>query len=248
MSCRRRCRQYPVDRAALPHPAQQVDVLPSWRVQFADKAARIHDRDDRRGHVSRLHPGQPPPNPVSTTMRSTSSWPGVDGTITWMHTRCPRPRCGRTAHRPAVAMRRWGAPAACPRPSACVASAQPIQIMRRGPGHRPGQAGLAETLGRAQPRAWRGVGTRRSFIAVTLSALRPSGQTSCSRRNDVVRDKHWGVLAWRAGWWLPLGGAVGDQAGDGQVGLVEVVAASEEPLEDAPLLVLGVGMLNAAPF
>jgi hypothetical protein len=56
------------------------------------------------------------------------------------------------------------------------------------------------------------------------------------------------VLAWRAGWWLPLGGAVGDQAGDGQVGLVEVVAGSEEPLEDAPLLVLGVGMLDADPF
>ena len=40
----------------------------------------------------------------------------------------------------------------------------------------------------------------------------------------------------------------GDQAGDGQVGLVEVVAASQEPLEDAPLLVLGVGVLYADPF
>ena len=44
---------------------------------------------------------------------------------------------------------------------------------------------------------------------------------------------------------LPVGGAVGDQAGDGQVGLVEVFAASEEALEDSPLLVLGVRVLDA---
>jgi len=42
-------RRHPVDRTALPHPAQQVDILPGQQVQFADKAARIHDRDDRRG-------------------------------------------------------------------------------------------------------------------------------------------------------------------------------------------------------
>ena len=35
-----------------------------------------------------------------------------------------------------------------------------------------------------------------------------------------------------------------ETAGDGQVGLVEVVAGSEEPLEDAPLLVLGVSVLD----
>jgi Sigma-70 region 2 len=51
-----------------------------------------------------------------------------------------------------------------------------------------------------------------------------------------------------AGGWLPLGGAVGDQAGDGGVGFVEVLAASEEPLESAPLLVLGVRVLDADPF
>jgi hypothetical protein len=47
---------------------------------------------------------------------------------------------------------------------------------------------------------------------------------------------------------LPFGGAVGDQAGDGLVGLVEVLAASEVALEDPPLLVLGVGVLGADPF
>ena len=56
MSCRRRSGDTRVDRTALPHPAQQVDILPGQQVQFADKAARIHDRDDRRGHVSRLRP------------------------------------------------------------------------------------------------------------------------------------------------------------------------------------------------
>ena len=49
-------------------------------------------------------------------------------------------------------------------------------------------------------------------------------------------------------WWLPLGGAVGDQAGDGRVGFVEVFASSEVALEDPPLLVLGVGVLHADPF
>ena len=44
---------------------------------------------------------------------------------------------------------------------------------------------------------------------------------------------------------LPLGGAVGDQAGDGQVGLVEFFASSEVALENAPLLVLCVGVLDA---
>ena len=51
-----------------------------------------------------------------------------------------------------------------------------------------------------------------------------------------------------AGVWLPLGGAVGDQAGDGQVGRVEVFAASEVALEGPPLLVLGVGVLDADPL
>jgi hypothetical protein len=47
---------------------------------------------------------------------------------------------------------------------------------------------------------------------------------------------------------LPLGGAVGDQAADGEVGVVEVFASSEVALEDAPLLVLGVGVPDADPF
>ena len=48
--------------------------------------------------------------------------------------------------------------------------------------------------------------------------------------------------------WLPLGGAVGDEDGDGGVGFVEVFAASEVALEGAPLLVLGVGVLDADPL
>jgi hypothetical protein len=42
--------------------------------------------------------------------------------------------------------------------------------------------------------------------------------------------------------------AVGDQAGDGLVGLVEVLAASDPALQRPPLLVLGVGVLDADPF
>jgi len=45
-----------------------------------------------------------------------------------------------------------------------------------------------------------------------------------------------------------LGGAVGDEDGDGSVGFVEVFAASEVSLEGPPLLVLGVGVLDADPF
>ena len=47
---------------------------------------------------------------------------------------------------------------------------------------------------------------------------------------------------------LPFGGAVGDQAGDGQEGLVEVFSSSEVALEGSPLLVLRVGVLDADPF
>ena len=57
------------------------------------------------------------------------------------------------------------------------------------------------------------------------------------------------MLAWRVGWrGLPLGGAVGDQAGDGGVCFVEVLPVSEVALEGPPLLVLGVGVLGADAF
>ena len=57
------------------------------------------------------------------------------------------------------------------------------------------------------------------------------------------------MLAWRVGLLgLPLGGAVGDQPGDRQEGLFEVLSSSEVPLEGAPLLVLGVRVLYADPF
>jgi len=51
-----------------------------------------------------------------------------------------------------------------------------------------------------------------------------------------------------AGVGLPFGGAVGDQAGDGQEGLVEVFSSAEVALEGSPLLVLCVGVLDADPF
>jgi len=51
-----------------------------------------------------------------------------------------------------------------------------------------------------------------------------------------------------AGVGLPFGGAVGDQAGDGQESLVEVFSSSEVALEGSPLLVLCVGVLDAYPF
>ena len=52
-----------------------------------------------------------------------------------------------------------------------------------------------------------------------------------------------------AGWLgLPLGGAVGDQPGDRQEGLVEVFASSGESLEGAPLPELGVRVLDADAF
>jgi hypothetical protein len=47
---------------------------------------------------------------------------------------------------------------------------------------------------------------------------------------------------------LPLGGAVGDQPGDRQEGLVDVFASSEVPLEGARLLEFCVRVLDADPF
>jgi hypothetical protein len=53
-----------------------------------------------------------------------------------------------------------------------------------------------------------------------------------------------------AGWLVVItaGGSVGDQTGHGGVGLVEVLPASDVPLEGPPLLVLGVGVLDADAF
>ncbi|MEV7233895.1 hypothetical protein AB0N06_07855 [Streptomyces sp. NPDC051020] len=45
----------------------------------------------------------------------------------------------------------------------------------------------------------------------------------------------------------PLGGAVGDQDGDGEVGLAVGIAAAGVPLERAPLPDFGVGVLDADP-
>jgi hypothetical protein len=46
---------------------------------------------------------------------------------------------------------------------------------------------------------------------------------------------------------LVAGGGVGDQPGDGEVGFGVGLAATGEPLERTPLLVLGVGVLRADP-
>ena len=54
--------------------------------------------------------------------------------------------------------------------------------------------------------------------------------------------------AWRAGrWWSARCGAVGDQPGDGQGGLLEVVTASGPSLQWPPLSGFGDGVLDADP-
>jgi hypothetical protein len=55
------------------------------------------------------------------------------------------------------------------------------------------------------------------------------------------------VLAWPVlvGWWSAAGRPVGDQPGDGQVGLGVVLPPPDPALQRPPLLVLGVGMLDA---
>jgi hypothetical protein len=49
------------------------------------------------------------------------------------------------------------------------------------------------------------------------------------------------------GWYSPCGGAVGDQPGDGEDGLLEGVAAPGPALQGSPLLGFGDGVLDADP-
>jgi hypothetical protein len=51
-----------------------------------------------------------------------------------------------------------------------------------------------------------------------------------------------------AGWWSAAGRPVGDQPGDGQVGLGVVLPPPDPALQRPPLLVLGVGVLDADPL
>src|SRR5712664_1966971 len=51
-----------------------------------------------------------------------------------------------------------------------------------------------------------------------------------------------------AGVWLPCGGAVGDQSGDGQGGVFEVLAAPYPAVQGPPLLGFGDGVLDADPL
>src|SRR6266568_1320802 len=55
-----------------------------------------------------------------------------------------------------------------------------------------------------------------------------------------------GLTGWLV--WLPRGGAVGDQRGDGQSGFLEVLAASDPALQGPPLLGFGYGVLDADPL
>src|SRR5262249_48908758 len=51
-----------------------------------------------------------------------------------------------------------------------------------------------------------------------------------------------------AGVWVPCGGAVGAQSGDGQSGFLEVLTASGPALHGPPLLGFGDGVLDADPL
>lgn len=89
------------------------------------------------------------------------------------------------------------------------------------------------------------VGEARSpFLTVVL----PS---DAGRRFPVSVGAARGAPVWPGrlpGGCSPLGGAIGDQVGHRRVAFVEVLAASEVPLECPPLLVLGVGVLDADAF
>ena len=150
-------RRHPVDRTALPHPAQQVDILPGQQVQFTNKAAASTTATIAAG-TSAVSVRTTSTEPRSTTIRSTSSSPGVNSTSP---DESPARAVGQKPGEQLIAQPWRGGAGRHQRlvqPSACVAGAQPIQIMRRGPGRRPGQAGLAEHRAARSP--GRGVGTR----------------------------------------------------------------------------------------
>ncbi len=94
------------------------------------------------------------------------------------------------------------------------------------------------------------------FGAATEGGVRAAAAADSTRSVHAIHDayRHGARLgSGRAGLagclgGLPFGGAVGDQAGDGGAGFVEVFAASEVALEGPPLLVPGVGVLDADPF
>ena len=185
-------RRHPVYRPGLPRPAQEVDVLPGQQIQLPDKAARINHRDGRGGHVS----GRRPDNlhrtpgdhdqicifvarteqdiaPINLLRRAIGQKPGEQ--LIAQPWRCHAGRHQRFAQL-----------------SASVAGAQPIQIIRSGPGHRPGQASLAEH--RAAPGPGRGAGTRQfihrchafSSPAIWSNVLQASClATSASARHQV---------------------------------------------------------------
>ena len=95
----------------------------------------------------------------------------------------------------------------------------------------------------------------KSAYSRTIHAMRQRCVPSKNFRWDPLSLTAWCAISggpcWPgglAGVGLPFGGAVGDQAGDGQEGLVEVFSSSEVALEGSPLLVLCAGVLDADPF
>src|SRR5580700_1605325 len=87
-------------------------------------------------------------------------------------------------------------------------------------------------------------GSRMSQPAIT-AAMKPASGVMAEpslRRGARLALGCAGLASWLG--LLPFGGAVGDQAGDGQEGFVEVFSSSEVALQGPPLLVLGIGVLD----
>ena len=131
--------------------------MPGQQVQLADKAARIHHRDGLGEHVGRLRPD----NLYRTTVDHDQI--GIFIARPEQHiARMSLMRCavGQEPGESSLPSRGDATPvgtSGCPA-AGCVPGSQPVKILRCGPGHRPGQAGLTEHRATRGPR--RGIGTR----------------------------------------------------------------------------------------
>src|SRR5690242_19910503 len=77
------------------------------------------------------------------------------------------------------------------------------------------------------------------------------GQRAPTRRTLTSRCTIGAMACWpggSAGLWLPFGGAVGDQPGNGQGGVFEVFATPGPAVQGPPLLWFGDGVLDADPL
>jgi hypothetical protein len=95
-------------------------------------------------------------------------------------------------------------------------------------------AGLSEVLAEA-PRRRHDPGVGLAQLVLTLTTWCAIEVGTCWPAN----------LGW---WWSAAGCPVGDQPGDGQVGLGVVLPPPDPALQHPPLLMLGVGMLDADPL